>query len=58
MTGIRDLERQIDALADDDRGPLTHQDLADAWRAALESNPATYDELQETYERELMGDRD
>lgn len=55
MTGIRDLERRIDELGGDDEPP-THQDRADAWRAALESEPATYDELMETYERELRGD--
>lgn len=55
MTGIRDLERKIDEVAGDDEPP-THQDRADAWRAAVESNPRTHDELMAIYERELRED--
>lgn len=35
----RDFKDRLDELEGSDDGPPTHQDLADAWRAALESNP-------------------
>lgn len=52
----RDLERRLDELEGSDGGEPTHQDLADAWRAALESNPRTYDELMAIYKSELRDD--
>ena len=53
---ISDIERLLDQASESaDREPPSHQERADAWRAALESEPATYDELMMIYERERMG---
>ena len=55
---VRDIERLLDEAGESaDPGPPTHQERADAWRAAINSEPRTYDELMAVYQSELMGDR-